>query len=96
MFPRVPELQQKILEVYQNPSTLVPVLSLWSSWDKLANGNIGILIETVWGQMFHFCPAYAPLFPDPGSTPSNGDIGTPTRQYGGSTNRSSTVEPLYY
>jgi hypothetical protein len=42
----------KILEVYQNPSTLV--LWLWRSWDKLSNGTIGILIETVWGQMFHF------------------------------------------
>jgi hypothetical protein len=37
----------KILEVYQNHTTLVPRY-------KLSNGTIGILIETVWGQMFHF------------------------------------------
>jgi hypothetical protein len=46
----------KILEVYQNPSTLVPVLivKLLRQAFKWYICTIGILIGTVWGQMFHF------------------------------------------
>jgi hypothetical protein len=43
----------KILEVYQNPSTLVLIVKLFD-FETSFQMVPGILIEIAWGQMFHF------------------------------------------